>query len=160
RQEAKDRPRVCRQPFRPWTDGDDDRLLNWAGYEPVGKIAQRLGRSVRAVRFRLGALGMSTRVSDGWSQRELRKLLRVSPAKLRHLIGSGMMRVRDPRITKSSMMALCGNNGLSLDHSVLERVTAALSKLDACPWDRTAELLGITVEQLQAFICQGRLRVR
>jgi hypothetical protein len=158
-EESKDRPRVSRQRFRPWTDGDNDRLLNWAGYEPVGKIAQRLGRSVRAVRFRLGALGMSTRVSDGWSQRELRKLLRVSPAKLRHMIGSGLMRVRDPRITKSSMLALCRNNGLSLDHSV-ERVTAALSKLDACPWDRTAELLGIAVEQLQAFICQGKLKVR
>src|SRR6185437_266511 len=85
-----------RQRSRPWTSADDDRLLNWAGYEPVSKIAQRLGRSVRAVRFRLGALGMSAKVSDGWSQRALRKLLRVSPAKLRYLIGAGMLRVRDP----------------------------------------------------------------
>ena len=55
-------------PRRPWTPADDDRLLNWAGYEPVKKIAQRLGRSVRAVRFRLGALGISARVTDGWSR--------------------------------------------------------------------------------------------
>jgi hypothetical protein len=47
-----------RQRSRPWTSADDDRLLNWAGYEPVSKIAQRLGRSVRAVRFRLGAMGI------------------------------------------------------------------------------------------------------
>jgi hypothetical protein len=87
------------QRSRPWISADDDRLLNWAGYEPVSKIAQRLGRSVRAVRFRLGALGMSAKVSDGWSQRALRKLLRVSPAKLRYLIGTGMLRVRDPRVT-------------------------------------------------------------
>ncbi len=70
---------------RPWTPADDDRLLNWAGYEPVKKIAQRLGRSARAVRFRLGALGMSAKVTDGWSLRALRKMLHVSPARLRYL---------------------------------------------------------------------------
>ena len=143
---------------RPWTAEDDDRLLNWAGYEPVAKIAQRLGRSVRAVRFRLGALGMSAKVSDGWSQRELRKLLRVSPAKLRYLIGTGMLRVRDPRVTTRSMLALCSSNGLSLDHSALHRITEMLSRLDACPWERAADLLGIGVEQLQTFICKGKLK--
>jgi hypothetical protein len=153
-------PRVSRQRSRVWTQDEDDRLLNWAGYEPVSKIAQRLERSVRAVRFRLGALGMSARVTDGWSQRELRKLLRISPAKLRRLVGSGLLRVRDPRVTKNSMLALCSNDGLSLDNSALEQVTATLSKLDACPWDRSAELLGITIERLQALICQGKLRVR
>src|SRR5208283_3070957 len=78
-----------------WTPADDDRLLNLAGYEPVKKIAQRLGRSVRAVRFRLGALGMSAKVTDGWSLRALRKLLRVSPARLRYLIGNRFLRVRE-----------------------------------------------------------------
>src|SRR5712692_8047815 len=118
---------------RPWLPEDDDKLLDWAGYEPVTKIAQRLGRSVRAVRFRLGALGMSARVKDGWSQRALRKLLRVSPAKLRYLIGTGMLRVRDPRVTTGSLLALCSRNGLSLDHSALDRITAVLAKHDAYP---------------------------
>src|SRR5579864_7413628 len=144
-----------RQRSRPWTSADDDRLLNWAGYEPVSKIAQRLGRSVPAVRFRLGALGMSAKVSDGWSQRALRKLLRVSPAKLRHLIGAGMLRVRDPRVTTLSLLALCNRNGFSLDHAAMDRITVALSKHDACPWERAADLLGIAVEQLQKFICKG-----
>jgi hypothetical protein len=157
--EPKNRDRVPRQRSRPWTAEEDDRLLNWAGYEPVAKIAQRLGRSVRAVRFRLGALGMSARVSDGWSQRELRKLLRVSPAKLRRFIGNGMLRVRDPRVRTGSMLALCNNNGLSLDHAALERITQMLSNLDACPWERAADLLGIAVGQLQDLICKGKLRV-
>ncbi len=148
-----------RQPSRPWTSADDDRLLNWAGYEPVSKIAQRLGRSVRAVRFRLGALGMSAKVSDGWSQRALRKLLRVSPAKLRHLIGTGMLRVRDPRVTTVSLLALCNRNGFSLDHAAMDRITVALSKHDACPWERAADLLGLAVEQFQKFICKGDLKV-
>ena len=159
--ERKNQERVFpRQPSCPWTSEDDEGLLNWAGYEPVNKIAQRLGRSVRAVRFRLGALGMSAKVSDGWSQRELRKLLRVSPVRLRHFIGSGMLRVRDPRLTTGSILALCQNQGLPLDPSAFEKVTAAFSKLDACPWDRSAELLGITVEQLQGLISTGKLKVR
>jgi len=151
--------RTSRQRSRPWTEEEDDQLLNWAGYEPVAKIAQRLGRSVRAVRFRLGALGMSARVSDGWSQRELRKLLRVSPAKLRRFIGTGMLRVRDPRVTIDSMLALCNNNGLQLDHAVLEKTTTMSSKLEACPWERAADVLGISVEQLQALISKGKLKV-
>lgn len=88
-----------RHPPCPWTPADDDKFLNWAGYEPVDKIAQRLSRSVRAVRFRLCALGMSAKVTDGWSLRALRKLLRVSPARLRQFIGSSMLRVRDARVT-------------------------------------------------------------
>lgn len=112
------------------------------------------------MRFRLGALGMSARVSDGWSQRELRKLLRVSPARLRHFIGTGMLRVRDPRLTAGSILALCQNHGLPLEHSAFEKITAAFEKLDACPWDRSAELLGITVGQIQALISTGKLKVR
>lgn len=148
-----------RPPSRPWTAEDDGRLLDWAGYEPVNKIAFRLGRSVRAVRFRLGALGMSAKVSDGWSQRALRKLLRVSPGRLRYLIGTGMLRVRDPRVTTRSLLELCRKNCLSLDNSVLDRIRAGLTKHDGYSWDRAADLLGIPVEQLQTFISKGKLKV-
>jgi len=41
----------------------------------------------------------------------------------------------------------------------LERITAVLSKHDACPWERAADLLGLAVEQLQKFICKGKLKV-
>jgi len=88
---------------RRWTAVEDAKLLDWAGYEPVNKIALRLNRSTRAVRFRLGALGMSAKVSDGWSLRQLRNLLHVSPAKLKRFIGSGMLKVRDP----ASAHSLC-----------------------------------------------------
>lgn len=40
---------------RPWTEADNDKLLNWAGYEGVDKIARRLNRSERALRYRLCA---------------------------------------------------------------------------------------------------------
>jgi hypothetical protein len=49
---------------------------------------------------------------------------------------------------------------LALDHSTFEKITAAFSGLDACPWDGGVELLGITLEQLQALVSKGRLKVR
>src|SRR5271166_3303453 len=144
----------------PWTPADDDRLLNLAGYEPVRKIAQRMGRAVSAVRFRLGALGMSARVTDGWSLRALRTLLRVSPAGLRYLIGNGMLRVRDPRISTSSLAVLRDRIRTSLDSSAIERIAAALATSDdAYSWDRAANLLGVPVAQIQAWISAGQLRL-
>jgi hypothetical protein len=144
----------------PWTPADDDKLLNWAGYEPVKKIAQRLGRSERAVRFRLGALGMSARVTDGWSLRALRKLLRISPARLRYFIGNGMLRVRDPRMSASSLAVLSDKIRTSLDSSAIERIAGAFATGDdAYSWDRAANLLGVPVAQVQAWISAGQLRV-
>jgi hypothetical protein len=150
----------ARRPSRTWTPADDDRLLNWAGYEPVKKIAQRLGRSAGAVRFRLGALGMSAKVSDGWSQRSLRKLLRVSPTTLRCLIGKGLLRVRDARVSAPSLAAFGDTNRASLDPTVTERVTAALAKGDeAYSWERAAGILRVTVLEVQDLICDGQLKV-
>lgn len=109
--------RTRRTSVVPWTTADEDKLLNLAGYEPVKKIAQRPGRSERAVRFRLAALGISAKVTDGWSQRELRKMLRVSPTRLRHFIGNGMLRVRDPRISATSLALFCVKMNPSLSTS-------------------------------------------
>ena len=151
---------IKRPPPRRWTREDDDKLLNWAGYESVDKIARRLSRSVRAVRFRLCALGMSAKVTDGWSLRALRKLLRVSPARLRQFIGSGKLRVRDARVTAESLVAFCDRNRASLDPAAVERIMAAMAKKrDAYPWERAANLLGVAVAQVQNWIAAGQLNV-
>jgi hypothetical protein len=145
---------------RPWTKSDDDKLLNLAGYEPVEKIAQRLDRSVRAVRFRLCALGMTAKVTDGWSLRALRKLLRVSPARLRQFISSGMLRVRDPRITASSLTEFCRVNAAWITPATRERVEVATAKKrEAYPWERAADLLGADLGQLQSWIATSQLKV-
>jgi hypothetical protein len=145
---------------RSWTPADDDRLLNLAGYEPVKRIAQRLDRSVRAVRFRMAALGMSARVTDAWSLRALWKMLRIRPSRLRYFIGNGLLRVRDARIAASSLAAFCEQNQPSVAPSTIERVTTALAKGDeGYTWERAAELLGLTVAQVQSGISAGQLRV-
>jgi len=151
---------VRRSPSLPWTPEDDDKLFTWAGYEPVKKIAQRLGRSERAVRFRLGARGISAKVTDGLSLRGLRKMLHVSPARLRYLIGSGMLRVRDPRISASSLALLCDTVRTSLESSAIEGIAAALANGDeAYSWERVANLLGVPQTRVQVWISAGQLRL-
>jgi len=151
---------VTRSSGVPWTPTDDDALFRLAGYEPVKKIAQRMGRSVQAVRYRLGTVGMSARVTDGWSLRALCKLLRVGPARLRCLIGNGILRVRDPRVTVSSLATCCEKNAASLSAAVLERTAAVFASEEAAfSWERTADLLDVTVAQVQKLICSGQLKL-
>ncbi len=148
------------RPFsRPWLPEDDDKLLDLAGYEPVTKIAQRLSRSVRAVRFRLGALGMSARVKDGWSQRGLRKLLRVSRARLRYLVASGMLRVRDPRITSTSLAAWFQRSHPATDPVAIRMLETATTENGGCSWKRAGKVLDVQIADVQNLIAAGQLRL-
>lgn len=148
-----------RSPSRPWLPEDDAKLLDFAGYEPVHEIAERLGRSERAVRFRLGALGMSARVTDGWSQRALRKLLRMSRTRLRQLIADGMLRVRDPRITRASLAACCAKRQCDDLSSI--PLNTALSRLQGapCSWKRAARVLKLEILEVQKLIALGQLKL-
>jgi len=68
--------------------------------------------------------------------------------------------VRDPRISASSLALLCDKIRTSLDSSATERIAAALATSDdAYSWDRAANLLGVTVAQVQAWISASQLRV-
>ena len=144
---------------RPWLPEDDEKLLDLAGYEPVQRIAERLGRSVRAVRFRLGALGMSARVTDGWSQRALRKLLRMSRARLRQLVAGGMLRVRDPRITSVSLAAWCARNRMVPDPGDRSATLRFSNSAGACSWKRAAKILKMELADVQRLISAGDLKL-
>ena len=148
-----------RAPSRPWRSEDDAKLLDLAGYEPVNEIAERLGRSERAVRFRLGALGMSARVTDAWSQRALRKLLRMSRTRLRQLIASGSLRIRDPRITRASL-ADCYAKRQCVDPSSTSSSSVLPSLPDGpCSWKRAAKILDLELADVQKLISSGQLKL-
>ena len=144
----------------PWTPADDEILLNLAGYEPVAKIAQRLSRSPSAVRFRLGSLGMSAKVTDGWSLRALREMLHIRSSRMLRFIGNGLLRVRDARITASSLAAYCDKNQVSLVGSNLETLASRSAKHGtAFTWERAAEALGIDLADVQRLVSAGKLKV-
>ena len=144
---------------RPWLPEDDAKLLDLAGYEPVNEIAERLGRSERAVRFRLGALGMSARVTDGWSQRSLRKLLRMSRTRLRQLIAIGALRVRDPRITAPSLIAWRSENHSPADSTSSTATAIAANLKGSFSWKRAAKILHIEVSAVEELVSRGQLKL-
>src|SRR5580692_55991 len=96
---------------RPWTMEEERELFVRAGYEPVKAIAEKLKRSEQSVRFRLKGRAISARVTDGWSLRRIQQTLRVSHRRLQRLIGSGFLRVRDPRVSVVSLAEFSRRHG-------------------------------------------------
>ena len=117
------------------------------------------GPSYRAVRFRLGALGMSARVTDGWSQRALRKLLRMSRTRLRQLVASGMLRVRDPRITAASLHAWCAKNYPATNPTSMTGTARSRDSEGPFSWKRAAKILNLEVVEVQKLISAGQLKM-
>lgn len=88
----------------PWSEHDDRTLLDLAGYKNVRVIAKMLHRSEAAVRYRLTALGKSSRVHvEGFARSALASELHLSMRAIQRLIVEGLLEVRDPRITRESL---------------------------------------------------------
>ena len=77
---------------RQWTPIEEQRLLNLAGSKNVRFIAERLHRSVAAVRKRLRRLGeTSTRVREGLTKNQLAELIGSSPKTIQRWIDVGWL---------------------------------------------------------------------
>jgi hypothetical protein len=149
---------------RPWTDHEERKLWELAGYEPAVRIGERLGRSEAAVRCRLKMLGLSVRVKDGWSFRALQQLLHVGPCKLRRFVVQGSLRVRDPRISASSLIALWESRIASTITPAIDGPAEALRKKfrkgpNAYSWGSAVRLLGVSMEQMREWIVIGELKI-
>jgi hypothetical protein len=149
---------------RPWTEQEERKLWELAGYEPAARIGQRLGRSEGAVRCRLKMLGLSVTVKDGWSFRALQELLHVGPGKLRRFVVQGSLRVRDPRVTTSSLTALRETQIASVIPSPLDKAAETFRRKvskgpTAYSWGSAARLLGVSMEQLRVRIRKGELKM-
>ena len=149
---------------RPWTEQEEQQLWELAGYEPAARIGERLGRSEGAVRFRLKLLGLSVKVKDGWSLRGLQELLHVGPSRLRRFVADGSLRVRDPRISASSLATLWERRIASTTSSPEDEALEALrQKLRKGPkahsWGSAAKLLRVSLEQVRMWIAIGELKI-
>lgn len=143
---------------RPWSEQEERKLWDGAGYEPASKIGQRLGRSEEAVRFRMKALGLSVKVKDGWSFRSLQQMLRVGPSKLHRFVADGLLRVRDPRISAASLGAMVEQ--LAPSSEAAEKLARTFwDGSEAYSWKHAAKLLGVTVEQVRTWIAKGKLKI-
>jgi hypothetical protein len=103
---------------------------------------------------------MSARVTDGWSQRALRRLLRVSRARLRQLLADGMRSVRDARITSVSLAAWYAKKHPATDPLSTPAITSFPTLVEgACSWKRAAKILHVEVAGVQRLISVGQLKL-
>lgn len=147
---------------RPWTGHEERKLWELAGYETAARIAEHLGRSEGAVRFRLKSLGLSVKVKDGWSFRALQEMLHVGAAKLRRFVADGCLRVRDPRISTKSLIAL-REGKIAAGSAPTEAVEGVSQKIrknaTGYSWGSTAKLLGVDIGQVRKWIVEGKLKI-
>jgi hypothetical protein len=145
---------------RLWTRKEEQELFARAGYEPVKAIADKLKRSEQSVRFRLKSRAISARVTDGWSLRRIQQTLHVSHRRLQRFIGTGLLRVRDPRVSAISLAEFCGKHGtMTLPGMEAETDAAVCNKNEGYSWGRVAKLLGVTTVEVRKWVADGELKV-
>lgn len=92
---------------RRWSRDEDQKLLGLAGEMKLNTIAQRLGRSERAIACRLAWWGKRSRVhAEGYARTSLARELHMGWTTIQKLIVDGFLEVRDPRVTKESLTRL------------------------------------------------------
>jgi hypothetical protein len=156
----KEQPNERKGDRRPWTRQEEQELFARAGYEPVKAIAEKLKRSEQSVRFRLKGRAISARVTDGWSLRRIQQTLHVSHRRLQRLIGAGLLRVRDPRVSVISLADFCRKHGtVALPGMEAETDAAVRNKHEGYSWGRVAKLLGVTTVEVGKRVADGELKV-
>ena len=94
---------LCRPRPRNWTQADIDHML-WAidSNASLALIAERLGRTVGAVRHKLQALGYAVESFGGYKAKEVAEMLSVSVGRVRYWVAEEFLLTRGGRITESS----------------------------------------------------------
>lgn len=145
---------------RGWSRHEEELLWRLVGYEPPKLIARKLRRTENAVRLRLKAHGLSAKVKDGVSLRTFRELFHIGHQRAYSLIASGMLRVRDPRITHISLLQFCRKHEGSWEHVPAAHANAE-SRHDSngYSWERVASLLHASLDQVREWVATQQLRV-
>jgi len=95
--------RLCRPRPLPWTQADIDHML-WAidSNASLALIAERLGRTVGAVRHKLQALGYAVESLGGYKAKEVAEMLSVPVERVRYWVVENLLLTKGGRITESS----------------------------------------------------------
>jgi len=80
------------QDRRPWTQEELDSLERLLGKVSAAAIAKRLKRTETSVVMKIKALGLSRRVSEGYTMRDLEECLGEDHHKIQKWIASGWLR--------------------------------------------------------------------
>ncbi len=145
---------------RAWSEHEDQLLLRLAGYESPQQIAHRLKRTESAVRCRLKARGLSGKIKDGISLRAFQEMFHIGHRKAYAMIARGMLRVRDARISITSIASFCEQRELRQKISMIaNRSKVPQNGAAGLSWERTAELLSASLDQVRVWLATRQLKV-
>jgi len=96
--------KLCRRRAPRWTDVDVNHLL-WSidSNASLTLIAERLGRSVAAVRKKLRDLGYKAESLGGYKVKDVAEMFAIAPARVQYWVAEKMLLTKGGRITESSL---------------------------------------------------------
>jgi hypothetical protein len=94
---------LCRPKARPWSDTEVNHLL-WSidSNASMALIAERLGRTIAAVRKRLRDLRYTAESLGGYKVKEVADMFSVAPARVQYWVAENLLLTKGGRITESS----------------------------------------------------------
>lgn len=94
---------LCKRKAAPWSETDVNNML-WAidSNASLALIAERLGRSVGAVRHKLRVLGYTVESFGGYKVKEVADMLGVPIGRVRYWVAEKLLLTKGGRITESS----------------------------------------------------------
>jgi hypothetical protein len=95
---------LCRPRARAWTEEEINHML-WSidSNASLPLIAQRLDRSVGAVRHKLRALGYTIESLGGYKVKEVAEMFSVPPGRVRYWVAEELLLTKRGRITERSL---------------------------------------------------------
>jgi hypothetical protein len=96
--------KLCRRRAPRWTDADESHLL-WSidSNASLALIAERLGRTVAAVRKRLRDLDYTAESLGGFKVKDVADMFAVPPARVQYWVAEKLLLTKGGRITDSSV---------------------------------------------------------
>jgi hypothetical protein len=95
---------LCRRRAPRWTDTDVNHLL-WSidSNASLALIAERIGRTVAAVRKKLRDLGYKAESLGGYKVKDVADMFAVPPARVQYWVAEQLLLTKGGRITESSL---------------------------------------------------------
>jgi hypothetical protein len=94
---------LCRPKARPWSDTEVNHLL-WSidSNASMALIAERIGRTIAAVRKKLRDLRYTAESLGGYKVKEVADMFSVAPARVQYWVAEKLLLTKGGRITESS----------------------------------------------------------